>query len=149
MARSNNRVSKKLGNINNMLTLENVLIIIIVVLLIVAGYQLYTRNNLESFTDDKLIPSNHKYNFVMFYADWCPHCQTAKPHFKRLKETAKRKYPKCKVTLLDAEKNQELAQKYDIEGYPTFKLIKNNGNVKDFDSTPDYEGFSKYLEDNV
>ena len=62
---------------------------------------------------------------------------------------AKKKYPKCKVTLLDAEKNQELSQKYEIEGYPTFKLIKNNGNVKDFDSTPDYEGFSEFLKNNV
>ena len=55
----------------------------------------------------------------------------------------------CKVTLLDAEQNQELSKKYDIEGYPTFKLIKNNGNVVDFDETPDKDGFIKFLSNNV
>jgi thiol-disulfide isomerase/thioredoxin len=145
------RVSRKKigGGLPSFVTLENVLIVIIVILLIIAGYQLYARNTTESFTDDKLIPSGHKSNFVMFYADWCPHCQTAKPHFKRMKEVAKTKYPKCKLTLLDADKNQELSQKYEIEGYPTFKLIGKNGNVKDFDSTPDFDGFNEFLKNNV
>lgn len=143
---------KKIGggiDFQQYLTLENVLILIIIILLIVAGYQLYNRNTTESFTNDKLVPSGHDYNLVMFYADWCPHCQTAKPEFKKAKESAKRKYPNCKLTLLDAEKNQELSQKYEIEGYPTFKLIGKNGNVTEFESSPDYEGFMDFLKHNT
>ena len=31
-------------------------------------------------------PTGTTAEFVMFYADWCPHCQTAKPEVEKLKE---------------------------------------------------------------
>ena len=140
---------KLTGGNKSMLTLENFLILVIVVLLCVTAYQMYNKYNAESFeNNDKLTPKgNYKYNFVMFYADWCPHCQNAKPYFKRLK--AQRRNTNCKVTLLDAEQNQELSKKYEIEGYPTFKLIKSNGSVVDFDESVDENGFNSFLDKNT
>ena len=77
------KMPKKSSKMLNNLMSENVLTCILLV--IVLGLLIYTvmiyRENFES-----LEPTGTTAKFVMFYADWCPHCQTTKPEFAKLKE---------------------------------------------------------------
>ena len=62
--------------------------------------------------------SNSK--FVMYYADWCHHCQTAKPEFLKLRS----RYYKIPCKLVNEKEMKE-----NIEGFPTFILYKNNKKI--------------------
>lgn len=70
---------------------------------------------------------NHFFNnttssskFVMYYADWCHHCQTAKPEFLKLRS----RYHKTPCILVNEKEMTE-----NIEGFPTFILYKNNKKI--------------------
>jgi|SaaInlV_165m_DNA_1040744.scaffolds.fasta_scaffold76085_1 thiol-disulfide isomerase/thioredoxin len=70
---------------------------------------------------------------VMFYVDWCPHCQKAKPIWKKLGDKLSNKLPKLKLEMVNGEENRKLAEKYEIQYFPTILYI--NG-----DSVVEYEG---------
>jgi thiol-disulfide isomerase/thioredoxin len=85
--------------------------------------------------------------FVMFYADWCGHCQRAKPHF----EQAMQKYKgPIKLKMMNAEdpSNKEIIEKQQIKGFPTIRYYPtgmNEGNYEDYEHERSYEGFANYL----
>ncbi|WP_299460754.1 thioredoxin [uncultured Microscilla sp.] len=62
---------------------------------------------------------------VDFYADWCAPCQTMAPVLKAL---ASELDSKIKIIKIDVEKNQSIAQKYQVQNIPTFILFYQ-GNV--------------------
>ena len=47
-------------------------------------------------------------------------------------------------TEIDCDKNESLASKYEIETYPTIKLIKDD-KVYDYDAKPSVENLNKFL----
>ena len=84
MPRMNN-IKSKLKKMD----VNTVLAVLAVCLLIGLVFSYMKGNNQENFANDDLVPSDSKSKtFVMFYADWCPHCVNAKPHFKKLKQNA-------------------------------------------------------------
>lgn len=58
---------------------------------------------------------------VDFYADWCGPCKMQAPV---LKEAAGELKGKAKIIKIDVDKNQEIANKYQIRGVPTLILFK-------------------------
>lgn len=70
---------------------------------------------------------------VMFYVDWCPHCQKAKPIWKKLVDRLSNKLPKLRLEMINGEENRKLAEKYEIQYFPTILYIKG-------DSVVEYEG---------
>lgn len=89
--------------------------------------------------------------FTMYYADWCPHCQTVKPPFE---EWAKNGFVTAagrtvKVSKVQPEKEPEKVKGKTIKGYPTFILETSDGKVVEFkgDRTPD--GYMKFLEEEL
>ena len=59
---------------------------------------------------------------IDFNADWCGPCKILSPI---LKEVKKELGSTVKVIKIDVDKNQPLAQKYDVRGVPTMLLFKN------------------------
>lgn len=90
---------------------------------------------LESFTNDDIDYGTGK-NLVLFYADWCGHCKNIKPVW----DSASKKISNENVKMIkvncgeDNSKHTQIVEKYNIQGFPTIKLL-NNGKVEE-----DYNG---------
>jgi len=70
---------------------------------------------------------------VEFYAPWCGHCKQLAPEYAVAAEILKAEnVVLAKVDAAD-EKNLKLAEQYDVQGFPTLKLFKNQ-------KTSDYLG---------
>jgi len=59
---------------------------------------------------------------IDFYADWCGPCQVMRPVLKDVKSELGEKVAIIKINV---DKNQTLAQKFQIRGVPTFMIFKN------------------------
>ena len=95
--------------------------------------------------------SNQQAELMLFYVDWCPHCKTAKPIWEDFKSEYQSKtingyhilFTEVNCTNETAE-IEKLITKYNIEGYPTIKLIKD-GQIIDFDAKPTKETLVEFL----
>jgi len=88
---------------------------------------------------------------LFFYADWCPHCKTAKPIWEELKtEYAKKTVNGYHIIFTDINCSEETAEveramnQYSIEGYPTIKLLKD-GQVIEYDAKPSKDTLVQFL----
>ena len=69
------------------------------------------------------------YQFVMYYADWCGHCQRAKPEFKKLGSTMTIGERSVKVVMINPDENPEAVAGKAIKGYPTIHLYDSKGKL--------------------
>ena len=140
---------------------STILYIILGIFLILFGIYLYyqyvkpiyntkfTANNEYNSTNNN--SSSKDAEIMLFYADWCPHCKTAKPVWDELKS----EYENKKIngyTILFTEINctnetpeiESLMNKYKIEGFPTIKLLKD-GNIIEYDAKPNKATLIEFL----
>jgi len=96
-------------------------------------------------TDDKSA------ELLFFYADWCPHCKTAKPIWEELKSEYKNKTINgYHVVFTDVNCSEETAEvermmnQYSVEGYPTIKLLKD-GQIIEYDAKPSRDTLVQFL----
>ena len=132
--------------------------LLLVVILCLLGYIIY-----KQYIDDKTIfkangehnsidqNSNKTATMMLFYVDWCPHCKTAKPEWDELKTEYEGKningytivFTEYNCTA-ETPENDELMNKYKIEGYPTVKLLKDN-QVVEYDAKPTKSTMEQFL----
>ena len=97
--------------------------------------------------------SKDNIEIIYFYTEWCPYCKKAKPEWEKFSEYIKNfnndnEKIYVKLTSVDCDKEKKLANKYNINGYPTIKLIKNN-KVNDYDARPNKDTLVKFLESYI
>ncbi|MDL5512406.1 thioredoxin [Arenibacter sp. M-2] len=63
---------------------------------------------------------------VDFYADWCGPCKMLAPILKQVKDELG---STLKIIKIDVDKNQSLANTYQVRGVPTMLLFKNGKQV--------------------
>ena len=86
-----------------------------------------------------------------FYTVWCPHCKTAQPVWKSLKEKiGDKKINGVKLSFVDVDcdKDTDTADKFKVEGYPTIKLVKGN-KVIEYDAKPDSDTLMQFLNTSL
>jgi thiol-disulfide isomerase/thioredoxin len=120
------------------------LILILVVAAAVVGYLGY--NFFYGSTQGFQNPSED--TFTMFYADWCPHCKTAKPDFKNWMDQGPVKVGSKSVKLRMVEQGADKAgemKKKKVQGFPTFLLETTDGQVVEHKGSRSTEGYLKFL----
>jgi thiol-disulfide isomerase/thioredoxin len=82
-----------------------------------------------------------------FYTTWCPHCKKAKPEWQKIKDEYQDKpINNTRVIFreVDCDKEEEVADKFKVDGYPTIKLIKDD-QIIEYDAKPNYETLVQFL----
>ena len=107
-------------------------------LLLVLGYFFVNKvlSKKENFENNNVSPTGNDINMVLFYADWCPHCQKIKPLWNRFTDSMNgdsvngRNINVMKVHCPD---NEAVCKVNDVSGYPTIKCMSS-------DHTEEYNG---------
>tara|TARA_X000000368_G_scaffold400580_2_gene372586 strand:- start:10296 stop:10781 length:486 start_codon:yes stop_codon:yes gene_type:complete len=86
---------------------------------------------------------------MYFYTEWCPYCKKAKPEWSKFQTyinniTRNLDY-NIYLTTINCDEQKDLADKYNIEGYPTVKLIYKS-DVYDFDAKITKNNLIEFLE---
>lgn len=94
---------------------------------------------------------NNSAELYFFYTTWCPHCKKSMPVWQNLKSELDGKSMKG-VTLsfieVDCDKDAALAEKYNVQGYPTIKLVKGN-QVIEYDAKPEKDTLMEFLQTSL
>ncbi|KAI3707511.1 hypothetical protein L6452_26107 [Arctium lappa] len=98
------------------------------------------------------VVAKHKFIVVEFYAPWCGHCKNLAPEYEKAASVLSTHEPPVALAKVDAnaEENKELAQQYEIQGFPTIKILKNGGEVvQDYKGPREADGIVEYLKKQV
>ena len=94
---------------------------------------------------DETIFKSKEMFIVAFYAPWCGHCQKLLPEWNAAATQLK---GQIKLAKVDATVNQQLASRYQIQGYPTIKIFppgdKTNSNIEEYNGPRDEDGIVQY-----
>jgi len=91
-------------------------------------------NSTNPLVEHLTAPAVVKLVLIVFFAAWCPHCKSAKPHLDKLKKKhhgSDIKGIPFTVIEYDADKHVEEISKYNINGYPTYKIFKKTNDGKE------------------
>jgi thiol-disulfide isomerase/thioredoxin len=132
-----------------------IIVFVMIVIFGVIGY--YAYNNLVSKEKNRIkdVANANRRNVetivYFFHVDWCPHCKTALPEWKKFVANYNGKEIngyglKCVDVNCTSETSDvtEFINKYKIESYPTVKLIRD-GDVIDFDSKITSTSLDKFV----
>lgn len=118
--------------------------LLIVALVLLYFYGVGRRSAMEGFASGKT-------TLTMYYVDWCPHCQSAKPDFEALKDASPIDVNGQSVAfeMVNPEKTPDLTKGKPIKGYPTILLTKSSGEVVEYDGSRDKDGYMSFLQSNI
>ena len=95
----------------------------------------------------RYVPSNEGFqdpiSVVICKAEWCGHCKTAAPEFKKLVDASPISLSnggQATVTMLDADADKDAISAYKVRGYPT--ILVNN---VEYPGERTYAGVVEYL----
>jgi thioredoxin domain-containing protein 10 len=102
----------------------------------------YVTNN--EFNSSNAIESADIY---FFHTMWCPHCKTAMPIWNSFKADMEGKKVNG-ITLnffeVDCEKDPATAEKFNVKGYPTIKLMKGS-QIIEYDAKPSKDTLTEFV----
>lgn len=147
---SKKSVSKRKSQMKNMDVSELVVVGLLLLALVAGYYYIYSKNlEVESFSNKNLEPTEGEIVMVLFYTNWCPHCTKFKPTWEDLKsevDNQKVGNNNVRIESVDCEANPDLGKKYNVNGYPTIKLLKPNNKPLDYEGGRGLSEIKQYIE---
>uniref|UniRef100_A0A0B7B682 Protein disulfide-isomerase n=1 Tax=Arion vulgaris TaxID=1028688 RepID=A0A0B7B682_9EUPU len=98
--------------------------------------------NSENFDD--VIKKNPTV-LVEFYAPWCGHCKSLTPKYSAAAQELAKHDPPVVLAKVDATVHSELAQRFEVKGYPTLQYFKN-GKSYEYDGPRETAGIVEYMK---
>ena len=108
-------------------------------------------NVVETFSDNELEANSGEVVMVLFFVNWCPHCKTFKPTWEKVASELNNTSVNGKnvrFVSVDCEEKPELGEKYNVEGYPTIKLLKGN-DIIGYDAKPEKATIVEFLHKSL
>ena len=144
-------MQKQMKDVMSLFSKDNLPRLLVMVVLLFLLYYVYTTYLTEGFTDVKPAEFSgqvgpDKKTLVLFYADWCGHCNKLEPTWEKAAKkanTEKKNMVKVNVGGKTPEQ-QTLLEKYEIDGFPTI-LIFQNGKPTPYNGERTEEGFLKVV----
>jgi thiol-disulfide isomerase/thioredoxin len=127
---------------------------IALIVMVFAVYYVSYKNNREPFeggSDDdepNLNVNKGEKVVALFYADWCPHCVSFKPHYKKAMSSLggkKHKGKTLRFVMVDCDKNKTISKKYDVSGFPTVKILNDDKSTDEYSGERSLEGLTGYF----
>ena len=89
--------------------------------------------------------------FTMYYADWCPHCKSAKPDFAEFVKTSPITVgdKTCQVRMISSDENPEIMKAKGIKGFPTFQLETTEGKTVEYQGERKTDGYLAFINENL
>eukprot|EP00400_MALV-I_sp_L67-5_P000380 gene380-491_t len=84
---------------------------------------------LSSDNFDEAITSN-KYIVVQFFAPWCGHCKQLAPEYSKAAREMKASAHPIPFAKIDATNHTTIAERYDVQGFPTIKLFNSGLDIE-------------------
>lgn len=100
----------------------------IALVLLWVAYRVYL--SLTGVTETFTNPEGPVATLTMYYADWCGHCQTAKPEFAKLGATQTIAGKQVLVKMVNPETEPDAAKGKEIRGFPTILLSMGSNSVE-------------------
>lgn len=70
-----------------------------------------------------------------------------KPNYIKAAELLKAGGYKCKLAMVDCTENPDLAEEYEISGFPTIKLFHNGQEIIEYKGKRTIEDFVNFMKD--
>uniref|UniRef100_A0A0E0N8D7 protein disulfide-isomerase n=1 Tax=Oryza rufipogon TaxID=4529 RepID=A0A0E0N8D7_ORYRU len=88
--------------------------------------------------------ASHRHVMVEFYAPWCAHCQALAPDYAAAAADLSPLAHQVALAKVDATEDTDLAQKYDVQGFPTI-LFFIDGVPKDYNGARTKEAIVSWV----
>lgn len=106
--------------------------------------------NKEFITEDE---DEKEAEMIIFTVDWCPYCKKAMPIWNNFKKQYEGKkingytlyFSTINCTDENDSKVKDMLNKYNIDGYPTIKLVKD-GDVISYDAKVNDDTLQKFVQ---
>lgn len=86
---------------------------------------------------------------VEFYAPWCGHCKQLAPKYETLASVFAGE-PDVLIAKVDATEEGDVANRFDIAGYPTIKFFPaGSAEAEDYNGGREVEDFVEFINDKV
>lgn len=156
-----NFLSKSLKSLIDNLKNLNKPLMIFIILFVIATFVYVYYNQIKPLRINNYKPNKefvgHKDDYekqvdlYYFYTTWCPYCKKSKPEWDSIKEEYKiKKINGYTINFIeiDCDEDSVTADKFDIEGYPSIKLVKGK-QIIEYNAKVDRVSLDLFLKEMI